>query len=200
MTLKEKRFLNMSKETIKVLHEEISNEVIVDSNGEVTSQESSHKKTYAYPKEPNFVKLYLDHLGAFNGLQTSMSPVLYEFLKYSTYADPSEENGGMILFCNKALKEMVARTCKVSLTRVDHCITEFVKKGYMVRIKTGLYQFNPFLFGKGDWRDISKIRATYDYQTGEVVAEIVHEEEELMNTAADEISNITEQKLNEIGA
>ena len=48
----------------------------------------------------------------------------------------------------------------------------------MTRIKTGLYQFNPFLFGKGDWKDISKIRTTYNCQTDKVIAEIVYSEEE----------------------
>lgn len=137
-----------------------------------------HHEAAVDNNEPNFVKLYLEDLGAFNGIQVSMSPVLNEFLKYSTYADPTQENGGMILICNKALKEMVASTCNVSLSRVDHCITEFVKKGYMTRIRTGLYQFNPFLFGKGDWKDISKIRTTYNCQTDKVIAETVRSEEE----------------------
>lgn len=143
-----------------------------------------HHKAIVNNNEPNFVKLYLEDLEAFNGVQVSMSPVLNEFLKYSTYADPTQENGGMILICNKALKEIVASACNVSLSRVDHCVTEFVKKGYMTRIKTGLYQFNPFLFGKGDWKDISKIRATYNYQTDKVIAEIVHSEEEKMKVTS----------------
>lgn len=141
-----------------------------------------HHEAFADNKEPNFVKLYLEDLGTFNGVQVSMSPVLNEFLKYSTYADPTQENGGMILICNKALKEIVASACNVSLSRVDHCVTEFVKKGYMTRIRTGLYQFNPFLFGKGDWKDISKIRATYNYQTNKVVAEIVPSEKNESNS------------------
>ena len=190
----------MANSKTRILHEEVNSETLVDSNGSVTEQISTTKKTYSFPKEPNYIKLYFDHLNAFNGIQVSMSPILYDFLKYSTYADPEDENGGMILICNKALKERVAKTCEVSLSRVDHAITEFVKKEYMTRLGTGLYQFNPFLFGKGDWRDVYKIRATYDYTNGEVIADIVHSEEQKMNEATEIIEKETNEEIKKIGA
>ena len=38
----------MPKNSIKVLHEEITSAVIVDNNGEVQSQEHTEKKTYSF--------------------------------------------------------------------------------------------------------------------------------------------------------
>lgn len=28
----------------------------------------------------------------------------------------------------------------------------------MIRIETGVYMLNPFFFGRGDWKDIEKLR------------------------------------------
>ena len=44
------------------------------------------------------------------------------------------------------------------------------------------YQVNPNIFGKGDWTDIKNIRATFDFGSKEVIADIVkYEEEEMTN-------------------
>ena len=65
----------------------------------------------------------------------------------------------------------------------------------MRRLDLGMYQFNPFFFGRGAWKDIANIRATFDYGTGEAVAEIVKAEEEKMNIAAETIANESEAEL-----
>ena len=58
-----------------------------------------------------------------------------------------------------------------------------------------MFQFNPFLFGLGEWADIENIRATFDYGTGEVIAEIVKNEEAAMNKATAEIAEHSKEQL-----
>ena len=164
----------MSKNTGLVTFEDRESNYIVDgATGEVTGGERLKRQYIRYDREPSYIKLYLDHLNRFKGLQIGFTPILAELLKHTSYADATEEDGGMILYLNKPLKANIAKKCDVSLSRVDHAVTEFVKKGYMRRLELGMYQFNPFLFGKGEWADIENIRATFDYSTGEAVAEIV---------------------------
>lgn len=159
------------------VYESAEETILVDTQtGEVISETSTHTQKVRLPKEPDFVKLYLDHLGAFKGVQPSMNPILAEFLKRTTYANPDDTNGGMLLLVNKVVKDFIAQKCGISTSRVNEALGDFVRKGYMQRIGTGAYQLNPLIFGKGEWKDISAIRATYDYATGEARAEIIKSE------------------------
>lgn len=189
----------MGKDTTRVTYEHIEESAIVNQEtGEVTSSATRKTQHIRYSKEPSYVKLYLDHLSRFKGAQLSLNPILAEFLKSATYADSNAPEGGMLLFLNKPLKQIIARRCGVSLGRVDNAVTEFVKKGYMRRLEIGMYQFNANFFGKGEWKDIENIRATFDYGTGEAVAEIVKKEEEAMNQATDEIASQSNEELRSI--
>lgn len=184
------------KNTTRVTFEDRESDYITDeTTGEVKIKEERRRQHLRFSKEPTYIKLYLDHLGKFKGLQLSLNPILAELLKSTSYADVSEENGGMILYLNKPLKADIAKRCEVSLSRVDHAVTEFVKKGYMRRLDLGKYQFNPFFFGKGEWVDIENIRATFDYGTGEAIAKIVKKEENAINKATDEIINQSNEEL-----
>ncbi|MDE6424918.1 MAG: hypothetical protein K2K89_02105, partial [Ruminococcus sp.] len=189
----------MSQDDKRITYELTEQELVVDSDtGEVKSEVKRHTQRIRVGKEPPYVKLYLDHLSRFKGLQLSLNPILAEMLKKTTYANPKEQDGGMILYLNKPLKADIAKMCGVGLHRVDNAVTEFVKKGYMRRLDLGKYQFNPFFFGKGEWKDIENIRATFDYGTGEAIAEIVKKEENAMNIASDEITNKSFEELTEL--
>lgn len=187
------------KNTTSVTYESNESTYFVNNEtGEVQNETHHQAKTVRHSREPSYIKLYLDHLARFKGVQISLNPILTECLKYITYASGEESNGGMLLILNKFLKDQIAKKCGVSLQRVNNAITEFVKKGYMRRIDLGSYQLNPFLFGKGEWKDIENVRATFDYGTGEVVAEIVKKEEEAINQATDEISKKSFEELTEL--
>lgn len=189
----------MGKDTTRVTYEVREESAIInEETGEVTSTAKHKTQHIRYSKEPSYVKLYLDHLGRFKGVQLSLNPILAELLKSTTFANPDAPDGGMLLFLNKPLKEIIAQNCGVSLGRVDQAVTEFVKKGYMRRIKLGMYQFNAYFFGKGEWKDIENIRATFDYGTGEAVAAIVRTEEQEMNNAADEVASQSEVALEKL--
>lgn len=188
------------KDTTRITYEQIEESAIVNQEtGEVTSSATRKTQHIRYSKEPSYVKLYLDHLSRFKGGQLSLNPILSEMLKSASYANRHDIDGGMILYLNKPLKSDIAKRCGVSLGRVDQAVTEFVKKGYMRRIELGKYQFNAHYFGKGEWADIENIRATFDYGTGEAVAEIVKTEEEAMDKATDEISSQSKEKLKAVG-
>lgn len=150
---------------------------INSETGEVDSELVVTKTNYKVLREPNFIKLYLDHLSRFKGIQVGLNPILMEMMRSASYANIDDRSGGQVICLNKWLKESIAKKCNVSIYRIEQAISEFVKKDYMKRIAIGTYQLNPFLFGKGEWTDIVGIRATYDYATGKVTTEIIHEGE-----------------------
>jgi len=144
--------------------------------GEVTKQEeTTHIKKSA---EPNYVKLYITTLLAFKELPKSLNPILIEFLSYMSYADTSEKNGGQKIYVNIDMKRDIANKLNLSVESVNKGLFQLVRSGMFKRIGTGTYQVNPFMFGKGEWKDISAIRATFDYNTGEIIADIKTKEDE----------------------
>ena len=124
-------------------------------------------------KEPDFVKLYLDHLALFNGTSLNINPILAELLKRATYAD--DPNGAQQIVINKAVKKQIASKLQLAEGSINNAITEFVKNDYLRRIDRGLYIANPNYFGKGDWGNIKKLRANYDYINHTMTAEIKSE-------------------------
>lgn len=148
---------------------------VVDyESGEIKSQEFIHKRG----AEPPFIKLYLDCICNFKGLSKSLNPILIEFLKYMTYANTSDNNGGQIIYLNAEMKRQIALATDKTVKRIEQAITDFVKSGVFRRIATSTYQVNADIFGKGDWKDIKNIRATFDFGTGEVHSEIIKNDDE----------------------
>lgn len=148
--------------------------VVDHESGEILEQEFIYRRG----AEPPFIKLYLDCLCDFKGLSKSLNPILLEFLKYMTYANTSDPNGGQIIYLNAALKRNIATATGKTVKRIEQAITDFVKTGVFARIATGTYQVNAELFGKGDWKDIKNIRATFDFAKGTIETEIVKEQDE----------------------
>lgn len=147
---------------------------VVDyESGEILSQEFIHKRG----AEPPFIKLYLDCLCNFKGLSKSLNPILLEFLRYMTYANTQDPSGGQIIYLNAQLKRNIASATGKTVKRIEQAITDFVKTGVFRRIATGTYQVSADLFGKGDWKDIKNIRATFDFKNGTVEAEMITDDE-----------------------
>lgn len=163
----------------KIVYQESNQQVVVDENGSFKKVIVENKKQYKIESEPEYVKLYLDSLGQFKGWQLGLNPILLEMLRRASYAD--SDLGGQVIYLNKILKEQIGKKCNVGYKRVEQAITSFVKAGAIRRIGVGTYQFNPYLFGKGEWKDIKNIRAAFDFGTGEVIADIVKEEEKAMS-------------------
>lgn len=147
---------------------------VVDSDGKITYQEED--KTINWGTEPNFVKVYLDTILYMNDLPKGLNGILYAFLKRMTY--------GNQLVVNAALKRQIARELDLSLSSINNAISKFVKGELIFREDTGLYTVNPHLFGKGEWKDIAKIRleVTFDSEGKTVMSEIKRKEEGKNNT------------------
>lgn len=122
--------------------------------------------TYTVPKEPDYVKLYLDTLGVFTkneGLDKSLNDLLLATLKRMTYATDDQ-----VVVMNSYIKKAIAEECGKSVKRLEQALTIWIKENIMIRVGRGVYKVNPYLFGKGDWRDIYNIRATFDFANGKV--------------------------------
>jgi hypothetical protein len=99
--------------------------------------------------EPSYIKLYIEDIAYFYKLDIS-SDLMYALLKYVNYTQE--------IVINKAIKERIAKELNKSLSFVNNNLTKLVNNEVLIRVGTGLYCLNTFLFGKGSWKDIMKHR------------------------------------------
>lgn len=120
--------------------------------GEIYKEINS--KTTKIPKEPPFIKLYLEDLIKLNNLPKSNSSVLYELVKLVNY------DGEINL--SPFSKERIVKILKIKNPKsLDNSIQQLVKTDIMKRIGRGCFILNPNLFAKGNWNDVRKLREKY---------------------------------------
>ena len=146
----------------RVLYEETE---IDNETGEVIRRKTSLQFT----KEPAYVKLYFDCLGVViknDGLNECLNDMLLEVLKFANYADEEQ-----IVTLTAYQKEQICKKTGKSLSRLEQAITTWTKNKVLIRVSRGTYKINPWIFGKGEWRDISNLRAKFDFSGGNITVE-----------------------------
>ena len=145
--------------------------VKLDESEEITQSTGIYKDVV----EPEFVKLYLDCLFTVRGIRKGINSIFLAFLEYMSYADSDNELGGQIIYVNKAMKMAVAKKLGLGLDSINKGLSELSTHGIFKRVALGTYQVNPKIVGRGEWKDIKNIRATFDFAKKDVVAEIIRE-------------------------
>ena len=145
----------------------ITTENIDYNTGEIKNKEE-YQECYV-DNEPEYIKLYIEHICTFNGLKQGISPVLLKFCSYLTYPKKSSQN--QLIYINKTIKEEIAAELGVTEKRINQALTEFINADIFKKIldektqkyRRGVYIVNPYILAKGKWNDIKKFRATFDY-------------------------------------
>lgn len=135
------------------------------NTGEVTTESTVIKRIRN--DEPDFVKLYINAWCIFKDIKGINTGFLYQLLPYMTYAHSKQ-----LIIVNSYVKEEVARALNWSLNsyqpRFSKEISKLKKNNVFKEVGIGTYQVNPELIGKGDWKDIRKLRATFNLENGAV--------------------------------
>lgn len=130
-----------------------------NNNGKLVSKRANH--TLSWGNEPPYIKLYLQDILYLTDIPNKHESVLYQLLKRITYA--GEENG-MEVVVNSSLKRRIAKELGFkNIGSISNALTDLVKGKILIRKDVGIYQFNPYFFGKGDWQDISRLRLEINY-------------------------------------
>lgn len=130
-----------------------------DKDGKIVNHRIN--KTISWGSEPSFIKLYLQDLLYLSDVPSGLERILYALLKRMSYA--GDENG-MEIIVNASLKRRICEELGIkNIGSVSNAITNLVKGEILIRKDVGIYQFNPYLFGRGDWQDICRLRVEIDY-------------------------------------
>lgn len=160
----------MAKRTTKdkILHIETT----TSANGHGMNVVQKSTKKILLAQEPNYIKLYLNTLLTFKDLPKQMNAILWELVKLMTFADKEAKHGGQLIILNMFVKEEIINRLGVKMSTFKKALTELTKSGILKRVGNSTYQANPEMFGRGQWTDIKAIRATFDFNTGTVEANI----------------------------
>lgn len=152
----------MSKTVIENLYTH-DKDIVDGDTGEVIKREHTEETglKIIHKQEPSYIKLYLDDVLYLHDIPKGLSSLMYELLKRATYANEDE---ALCVGLNSYLKEKICEKLGYKNNRtLDNYIYK-LKKGKVIKeIGYNTYQFNPYLFGKGEWKDIENIRMTWDY-------------------------------------
>lgn len=148
----------MPKTTI--VNEAVREKVDVDT-GEIVELEHSVGTRTIYSQEPPFIKLYIADLLYMYDMPKTLTNVLYTLLDYTTFAG---KQNGMCIILNSYIKKQILEKCGWDNMRsLNNALTKLAKGNILKRLGDNTYQLNPYFFGRGEWRDIDNIRATWDY-------------------------------------
>ncbi len=128
---------------------------INNETGEIKETNTTMNVRKRVPKEPDFIKLYLQDICKLKSIPKTGSSLLNELLKYTSYDNT--------ILIPSYVKQEIAKNLNTSVGTISNALTTLVKKGILKRKGGGAYALDPFLFGKGKWEDIRKIRMTWEY-------------------------------------
>lgn len=132
---------------------------VFNEQGEMISKRAN--RTLSWGDEPNYIKLYLQDIMYLSDMPKKHTKILYALLKRASYAG---DKNGMMVSISAGLKRMMAKELNYkSVQPIDNALCDLTKGKVLYRIETGVYQFNPYLFGKGDWQDIANLRLEINY-------------------------------------
>lgn len=132
---------------------------VLNDKGELVSKRAN--KVLSWGAEPSYVKLYLQDLLYLSDMPNGLEKILFELLSRATYAG---EKDGMQIVLNASLKKRIAQKLDIANVRtINNALTKLTRGKVLYRVDTGIYALNPYLFGKGDWQDISRLRLEINY-------------------------------------
>jgi hypothetical protein len=105
------------------------------------------------PREPSYVKMYIDDLSKIVGLSSGSQSVLYELASKIDYDG--------IVTITKGTRDRIAIATGLKESTVRNRICDLTAAGIMRKAGYCEYEMNPNLFAKGDWQDVYKRRQAF---------------------------------------
>lgn len=151
-------------------------ETIQDTNGNIV--ERRRNQTLSWGDEPPYIKLYIKDLMYMSDMPKHYTNLVYALLKRVSYA--SDADGMCVTLVPRIKKAICSELGWEKTSSLDNALQKLLKGQIIYRVDRGVFQMNPYLFGKGEWQDISRIRmqVTYDVD-GKTFASVVEHSEDV---------------------
>lgn len=140
------------------LNQSIETEVLTE-RGEIISKRAN--RVLSWGDEPAYIKLYLQDVMYLSDMPKQYASVTMALLKRVSYA--GDKDGMCVVFAPRIKKSICDELGWKRTSSLDNALHKLVKGKILEHIDRSIYRFNPYLFGKGDWQDISRLRMEVNY-------------------------------------
>ena len=148
--------------------------LVTNENGEVLGERTRHvTRTVSFEQEPDYVKLYIQTISVFTQIKESAGKVFYELVKLMAYADYEQ-----LVFLNPVLRKRIQDNLRISQSTFDKSLKQLRENDLIKRVANNTYAINPKYVGKGQWGDIRKLQASFDFITGDLITDFGYADEE----------------------
>lgn len=111
--------------------------------------------------EPPYIKLYIEDVLYLSDMPKSYANLTYELAKRASFANDDE---GLCVALTGFIKNKILTSLGWDNMRsLNNALAKLTKGNIIKRLGTGTYQLNPYLFGRGEWKDIESIRMSWNY-------------------------------------
>lgn len=127
--------------------------------GEILERTQNVFSSQKLDKEPAFVKMYINDLGAWQGLTKTETELLYKLTGTVDYDG--------IIQVTTYTKNKICLALKIKPQSFANALSTLVSKLILQRLEGApkqVFTLNPFYFGKGDWKDIIEQRKAFVIQ------------------------------------
>lgn len=118
-------------------------------------------RTLNWGEEPQYIKLYLQDIMYLSDMPKQYAGLTMSLLKRVSYA--GDEDGMCVTLIPRIKKAICKELGWKNEKSLNNALTKLVEGKILFRVDRGLYRFNPYLFGKGDWQDIGRLRLDIVY-------------------------------------
>ncbi|MGD1524656.1 hypothetical protein [Vibrio owensii] len=130
-----------------------SRTTVINDSGEIL--ESRETNVTRFPKEPPFVKLYVDDICCLLDIQKSLSDTLLILLRKVDY-------DGYITMSGRYRKEVCAQL-QIKEKTLRNRLVELCKTGVLKHTDSNEYLTNPHIFARGEWAEIYRRQQEEDF-------------------------------------
>jgi len=133
--------------------------MVMNDKGEMVSKRAN--TVMSWGDEPSYIKLYLQDIMYLSDMPKKYVAVTEALLKRIAYA--GDEDGLCVSLLPRTKKAICDELGWKTVASLDNALQKLLAGKILYRVDRGMYRFNPYLFGKGDWQDISKLRLDINY-------------------------------------
>lgn len=133
--------------------------MVMNDKGEMVSKRAN--TVMSWGDEPSYIKLYLQDIMYLSDMPKKYVAVTEALLKRIAYA--GDEDGLCVSLLPRTKKAICDELGWKTVASLDNALQKLLAGKILYRVDRGMYRFNPYLFGKGDWQDISRLRLDINY-------------------------------------
>lgn len=134
-------------------------ETIVGQFGEMVTQRKN--TTLSWGEEPAYIKMYLQDIMYLNDIPKKYAALTACLLRRMSYA--SEEEGMCVVLVPMTKKAICQELGWQRVTSLNNALQKLIDGKIIYRVARGVFKMNPYLFGKGEWQDVSRLRMEINY-------------------------------------